>query len=60
MKFRLIALVVFFFCGIGMSLAQESLTVISYNVENLFDNKHDTLKNDSSFLHDGEYHWTYL
>lgn len=59
MKFRLIALVVFFFCGIGMSLAQESLTVISYNVENLFDNKHDTLKNDSSFLHDGEYHWTY-
>jgi len=40
-------------------LAQDSLTIISYNVENLFDCQHDTLKNDSSFLPDGMYHWTY-
>ena len=36
-----------------------SLRIVSYNVENLFDTKHDTLKNDSSFLPDGIYHWTY-
>ena len=40
-------------------LAQDSLTIISYNVENLFDYEHDTLKNDSSFLPDGDRHWTY-
>ena len=40
-------------------LAQDSLTIISYNVENLFDCQHDTLKNDSSFLPDGDRHWTY-
>ena len=40
-------------------LAQDSLTIISYNVENLFDCQHDTLKNDSSFLPDGMHHWTY-
>ena len=40
-------------------LAQDSLTIISYNVENLFDCQHDTLKDDSSFLPDGMHHWTY-
>lgn len=40
-------------------LAQDSLTIISYNVENLFDYEHDTLKNDSSFLPDGDHNWTY-
>lgn len=37
----------------------SSLRIVSYNVENLFDTKHDTLKNDSSFLPDGMHHWTY-
>ena len=27
--------------------------------ENLFDYEHDTLKNDYSFLPDGDHHWTY-
>ena len=40
-------------------LAQDSLTIVSYNVENLFDCEHDTLKNDSSFLPDGMHHWSY-
>lgn len=40
-------------------LAQSSPTIISYNVENLFDNQHDSLKNDSSFLPAGAHHWTY-
>lgn len=31
---------------------------ISYNVENLFDAVHDTLRNDSAFLPEGERHWT--
>ena len=35
------------------------MCIVSYNVENLFDTKHDTLKNDSSFLPDGMHHWTY-
>ena len=45
----------------SLSLIAEnlSLRVVSYNVENLFDTKHDTLKNDSSFLPDGMHHWTY-
>lgn len=38
---------------------KSSLRIVSYNVENLFDTKHDTLKNDSSFLPEGMYHWTY-
>ena len=40
-------------------LAQDSLTIVSYNVENLFDCEHDTLKNDSSFLPHGLHHWNY-
>ena len=40
-------------------LAQDSLTIVFYNTENLFDYEHDTLKNDSSFLPDGMHHWTY-
>jgi hypothetical protein len=38
---------------------KSSLRIVSYNVENLFDTHHDTLKNDSSFLPDGMHHWTY-
>ena len=38
-------------------LAQDSLTIVSYNVENLFDCEHDTLKNDCSFLPHGLHHW---
>lgn len=37
----------------------SSLRIVSYNVENLFDTQHDTLKNDSSFLLEGMHHWTY-
>lgn len=32
--------------------------VVSYNCENLFDTRHDTLKNDSAFLPEGVRHWT--
>ena len=33
--------------------------VMSYNVENLFDSRHDTLKEDREFLPDAIRHWNY-
>ena len=36
----------------------ERLTFVSYNCENLFDTRHDTLKNDTDFTPTGKYHWT--
>ena len=40
-------------------LAQDSyrFRVVSYNVENLFDYQHDSLKNDYEFLPDAVRHW---
>ncbi len=32
--------------------------VVWWNVENLFDCQHDSLKNDEEFLPEGAYHWT--
>lgn len=37
----------------------DTLRVVSYNVENLFDNRHDTLKNDLDYTPEGTHHWTY-
>lgn len=37
---------------------QEQLRVMFYNVENLFDTKDDSLKNDNEFLPDGFMRWT--
>lgn len=33
--------------------------VMSWNVENLFDTRHDSLKNDHEFLPDAIHHWNY-
>ena len=59
MTFPRLILMVLLGVECGFLMAQESLTMISYNVENLFDCQHDTLKNDYSFLPDGDHHWTY-
>lgn len=59
MNCRLKVLFIFYFGVGGLLLAQDPLTIISYNVENLFDCQHDTLKDDYSFLPDGMHHWTY-
>ena len=56
--YRLITIVFLIICSLPI-VAESSLRIVSYNVENLFDTKHDTLKNDSSFLPDGMHHWTY-
>ena len=59
MKYSRLIWIVLFCIECGFLFAREPLTIISYNVENLFDCEHDTLKNDSSFLPDGLHHWTY-
>ena len=37
---------------------EQILTFVELNCENLFDTRHDTLKNDADFLPDGRYRWT--
>ena len=37
----------------------DTLCIVSYNVENLFDNRHDTLKSDLDYTPEGARHWTY-
>lgn len=41
-----------------LSVAQNRLTIVELNTENLFDTRHDTLKNDYEFLPDSPRHWT--
>lgn len=38
--------------------AQGRIRVMSYNVENFFDTKDDSLKDDIAFTPEGDYHWT--
>ena len=39
-------------------LSAQSMKIMTYNVENLFDTQHDSLKNDTEYLPDSELHWT--
>ena len=43
-------------------IKKDTLTfrIMGYNVENLFDCRHDTLKNDYEFLPDAVRHWNYF
>ncbi len=43
----------------GSLLAQETFRVMSWNVENLFDVRHDSLKNDREFLPESIRRWHY-
>ena len=38
--------------------AQQSMTVMFCNAENLFDPENDPLKDDDDYTPDGDYHWT--
>ncbi len=40
--------------------AQQSFTVMSYNIENAFDTMHDEGKNDYEFCEGGERKWSYM
>ncbi len=42
----------------GRAGAQEVFRMMYYNVENLFDCRHDSLKDDREFLPDGKRRWT--
>lgn len=53
----LVGVLVLVFCCYGK--AQTALRIISYNVENLFDVHHDSLKQDTEFTPEGARHWTY-
>jgi predicted extracellular nuclease len=44
--------------GSPLLRAQNTFRAMSYNVENLFDCQHDSLKDDSQYLPDSKYQWT--
>lgn len=54
MKFHYVLLLLFAYSLFPVKAEK----VMWYNVENVFDTRHDTLKNDFDFLPDGSYHWT--
>lgn len=48
-----------FFLAILWSLAEtKAQRIVWWNIENLFDCQHDSLKDDLDFLPEGSYHWT--
>ncbi len=57
-------LILSFFCICATQLVAQNnkdrnlYSVAFYNVENLFDTRHDAGKNDAEFLPDGSYEWT--
>lgn len=55
-KIIFVCLLTFSTCIINAQ--QDTLRVVSYNVENLFDCTHDSLKNDYEFLPDSKRRWT--
>ena len=57
-KLQTLLILLLLTCG---CLAQDSyrFRIVSYNVENLFDYQHDSLKNDYEFLPDAQRHWDY-
>ena len=62
-RFAFYAFCVFAFCGHPWCKAQNKDTLtfraVSYNVENLFDTRHDSLKDDYEFLPESVRHWNY-
>jgi endonuclease/exonuclease/phosphatase family metal-dependent hydrolase len=55
---RFIVITLFWVICVSTLLCQNDLRIMFYNVENLFDTKDDSLKNDDDFLPDGFMHWT--
>ena len=45
-------------CSLAPAVAQQKFRVMEYNVENLFDCEHDSLKNDYEFLPDNPKGWS--
>lgn len=58
MKLKYFALIILLFYSMNTKVYSQPLKIMTYNVENLFDTRHDTLKNDMEFLPNSERHWT--
>lgn len=59
-RFRYPVFFVFLWASALQSVcAQRPLRIVEWNVENLFDCRHDTLKDDFEFLPEGERCWTW-
>jgi endonuclease/exonuclease/phosphatase family metal-dependent hydrolase len=54
----LVVILLFLFIGKSALFCQNDFRIMFYNVENLFDTKDDSLKNDDDFLPDGYMRWT--
>ena len=57
---KYILIFIWFLCLAFPAWAQESLRVLFWNTENLFDCKDDPKKNDNEFLPEATRHWTYF
>ena len=54
----LVVILLFLFIGKSALFCQNDFRIMFYNVENLYDTKDDSLKNDDDFLPDGYMRWT--
>ncbi len=45
-------------CGLSLAQSIETIRIVSYNVENLFDCENDSLTDDESFTPEGDHQWT--
>lgn len=59
MRVRLILLIACFHFAFLGGTAQKYRRIVSYNVENLFDTRHDEGMRDEEFTPSGRLHWTY-
>ena len=55
---RQLAIFFIFLLPLFPAFAQRHFVAMTYNVENLFDTKHDSLKDDYEFLPDAVRHWS--
>jgi endonuclease/exonuclease/phosphatase family metal-dependent hydrolase len=55
---RFIVVTLFWVISLSTLFCQNDLRIMFYNVENLFDTKDDSLKNDDEFLPEGFMQWT--
>lgn len=59
-RFHRLFLLVFLWASVRLCIhAQRPLRVVEWNVENLFDCRHDSLKNDYEFTPEGERRWSW-
>lgn len=56
---RIIYIIFLIFTFSYNAFSQDKVKIMTYNVENLFDNKDDSLYNDSEYLYGGSRGWNY-